>query len=123
MNTRIKLVRKDANLTMEMFGQRLGVTRTAISNIENGHRSVTPQMVRSICREFDINEEWLKTGNGEMKVNLTKNQEIVDFMGALTNNTSDSDFRKRFIVALSKLSLDEWKVIEKLIDDINKKET
>ena len=52
---------------MEEFGKRLGVGRSAISNIENGNRDLTAQMARAISREFNISEEWLKTGKGEMK--------------------------------------------------------
>lgn len=65
-NERIKQVRKSMNLTLEAFGQRIGVTRAAISNIENGIRSVTEQMRRSVCREFGVNENWLLAGEGEM---------------------------------------------------------
>ena len=56
MNERVKQLRKCLGLTMEKFGDRLGVTRTAISNIEAGNRGVTEQMLRSICREFNVNE-------------------------------------------------------------------
>lgn len=67
-NERIKQVRKSMNLTLETFGQRVGVTKAAISRVENGFRSVTDQMRRSICREFGVNEDWLLTGEGEMFV-------------------------------------------------------
>lgn len=67
-NDRIKMIRKDprVNLTMEKFGERIGVRKTTISGIENGAHAVTPQMRRSICREFRVNETWLETGEGEM---------------------------------------------------------
>lgn len=122
MNERIKLLRKELSLTTEAFGEKLGITRSAVSNIENGHRAVTPQMFKSICREFNINEEWLRTGNGEMFIKRTKNQEIIDFLGELTDGAPDNDFRKRFVIAMSKLSIDEWKVIEKLINNIKKED-
>lgn len=66
MNERVKEIRKALNLTMEKFGERLGVTRSAMSNIENGNRSLTEQMLLAICREFSVNEEWLRTGTGDM---------------------------------------------------------
>jgi transcriptional regulator with XRE-family HTH domain len=67
-NERIKMIRKskEVNLTLEKFGARLGVTKTAISLLENAKTSVTDQMRRSICREFGVNEKWLRTGEGEM---------------------------------------------------------
>ena len=63
---RVHIIRKHYGLTMEKFGERLGVRKTSISNIENGIRSLTEQMTLSICREFNVNEAWLRTGEGEM---------------------------------------------------------
>ena len=62
VNDRVKEIRKTEVLTMENFGEKLGVGRTAISNIENGKRNVTDQMIKSICREFGYREEWLRDG-------------------------------------------------------------
>lgn len=66
MNERIRKLRKELGLSGEKFGEKLGVTRVAISNIENGNRNVTDQMFKSICREFNVNPDWLRTGEGEM---------------------------------------------------------
>lgn len=66
MNERIKELRDALGITLEEFGSRLGVTRTAISRLERGNRGVTDQMAISICREFGVNEQWLRTGEGEM---------------------------------------------------------
>ena len=66
MNDRVKELRAALSLTSEAFGARLGVTKAAISKIENGSRSVTDQMVLSICREFNVNEAWLRSGQGSM---------------------------------------------------------
>ena len=63
---RVKEIRDSLNLTMEKFGSALGVGKTAISKIEKGERSLTEQMAKAICREYSVNEEWLKNGTGEM---------------------------------------------------------
>lgn len=65
-NERVKLLRKQLDFTMEEFGERVGVTKAAISNIEKANRSLTEQMIKSICREFNVNELWLREGRGEM---------------------------------------------------------
>ena len=65
---RIKEVRKKNRMTLEQFGNILGVTKVAISNIENGKRNVTEQMRKSICREFRIDPIWLSTGEGDMLI-------------------------------------------------------
>ncbi len=66
MNEQVKKLRKALNLTMEKFGERLGVKKTAISLIESGRNNLTDQMFLAICREFSVNEDWLRTGVGDM---------------------------------------------------------
>ena len=68
MNERIKQVRKELGLTLEDFGSRIGFTRSSMSNIETGYRNVTDRLVLAICREFNVNEEWLRSGTGAMFV-------------------------------------------------------
>ena len=63
---RVKEVRNTLGLTLEKFGDRLGVTKVAISNIEKGNRNLTEQMTKAICREFNVDYMWLTTGDGEM---------------------------------------------------------
>ena len=118
---RIKEIRKYLNLTMEKFGGRLGVGRTAISNIENNNRNLTDQMAVSICREFDVNETWLRTGEGEMFVPKTRNQQITDFLGDLIKE-EDGTFKKRLIEAMSKLDKKDWQDIERLVNKLTKKD-
>lgn len=65
-NERVKEIRKTLSLTLEKFGERIGVTRGSMSNIENGNRNLTEQMTKSICREFSVDYMWLTTGEGEM---------------------------------------------------------
>lgn len=65
-NERVKEIRKTLGLTLEKFGERIGVTRGSMSNIENGNRNLTEQMTKSICREFSVDYMWLTTGEGEM---------------------------------------------------------
>lgn len=66
MNKRIKELRKALGLSGEKFGAKIGLTRMAISNLENGRYNLTEANILAICREFNVNEDWLRTGNGEM---------------------------------------------------------
>lgn len=63
---RIRTLRKELSLTLENFGKRLGVGKTAIYKIEKGENSLTDRMFNSICREFNVNADWLKSGEGDM---------------------------------------------------------
>ena len=66
MNLRFKKLRKSLNLNQTEFGEKLGITTTAVSKIEKKTNNLTEQNIKAICREFNVNEEWLRTGNGEM---------------------------------------------------------
>lgn len=100
INDRVKILRKYLELTLEQFGTRLGVTRAAMSNIENNNRNVTEQMIKSICREFKISEAWLRDGVGDMKGDLSKNDEIAICVQDMLDDTDNivADAIKEFIV-------------------------
>lgn len=116
MNERLRTLRKKLGMTLNEFGEKLGVTGTAISRIEKGNRNFTEQMVISVCREFNVNEEWLRTGEGEMFVKLDPDLELMQWAGkALANRES---FQYRFIAMLSKLSEDEWEWIAQKAQEI-----
>lgn len=112
---RVKEARKSLNLTLEKFGERLGVTKVAISNIENGNRSLTDQMQKSICREFNISEKWLRDGTGDMFVDLSRDLQLARFFGEVQ---IDEGFKKRFVSALSTMTVDEWAFLERKMKEI-----
>lgn len=77
---RVRELRKTLGLTLEKFGKPLGVGKTAISKIENGENSLTDQMIISIRREFNANEDWLRNGNGEMFKERSPSEEVGYFV-------------------------------------------
>lgn len=89
---RVNEVRKRAQLTMDQFGERLGVTKTAISYVVNGKRSLTEQMLKSICREFDVNENWLRTGEGDMPRKLSEEEEIATLVSDVLEEGKENPF-------------------------------
>lgn len=114
MNERIKELRMKLNLTQTELGNRIGITRAAISRIESGERKVTEQVFLAICREFNVNEEWLRTGQGEMFIKMDREDEITQWLGSLVSPNNDNEFMKKFIHMLSKLDVEDWKVLEKM---------
>lgn len=108
----IRELRKNLGLTLEKFGNSLGVGKTAISKIEHGENNLTDQMAKAICREYNVNEEWLRNGTGEMFIPRSKNQVITDFLADLIKE--DNTFRKDLIEALAELDEDDWEVLAKL---------
>lgn len=117
LNTRLKAIRKSVSLSQEEFGKKLGITGAAISKIESGNRNVTEQMTLAIIREFDVNEQWLRIGEGEMFLIKTRDEEIASFIGTLLKKDDDT-FKKRLISALSKLEEPDWEVLEKMCNFI-----
>lgn len=123
MNERIKTLRKTLNLTLEQFGERVGVTKMTISRIENGKNNVTEQMCKSICREFNIREDWLRNGTGEMFEDLSEDEKIASILGSVFTDTDSEvyDFKMAVFRELGKLDEKDWAVIRKLVDGISNK--
>lgn len=120
MKERIKEVRKSARMTQVEFGEKLGVKGNTVTNYETGLRTPTDAVIRSICREFNVNEEWLRTGTGEMFIQKTKDEEISEML-ADVQKLEDDEFKHRLISALAQLDENGWNYLEKLIDSIAKK--
>ena len=120
MKDRIKAIRKHYDLTQAEFGDRIGVKGNTITNYENALRNPSDAIIVSICREFNVNEEWLRTGNGEMFQPITKNDEISKLFGEVLKENND-DFKRRLISALAKLDDVGWEKLENLIDNISNK--
>lgn len=121
MNERIKEIRKALGLTQEEFGKRLGIKRNTLSQIENGVNNVTDQVVKLICSEFGIREEWIRTGEGNMTLPVDREKEIARLTKQLLAEEEDS-FKNRFISALAKLDESQWQTLADLIDSMTKKD-
>lgn len=109
---RIKNVRNSLGLTLEKFGEKLGVTKTAISRIEKGERSLTEQMTKSICREFSVDYIWLTTGEGEMFVESDD-----DFFERIDRiMAGENESRKNMIKTLLYASDADIEAFDRLVD-------
>ena len=117
---RVRELRKELQLTLEKFGKPLGVGKTAISKIENGERGLTDQMILAICREYNVDENWLRTGKGEMFRKLNRQQELAQLTATLFKEEEDS-FKSRLIMALAQLNEEEWELLEEISEKITKK--
>lgn len=91
MNNRIKQLRKELGLTQEKFGEKLGLKKNSISQIENGVNSLTEQLLLSICREFDVNEKWLRTGEGEMFIPVPEEDEVAAYVEDLLADNGENE--------------------------------
>ena len=81
MEQRIKTIRKSNNLTQTEFGKRIGVKGNTVTNYETGLRIPSEAVILAICREFDVSERWLRTGEGVMLVERSADEKLAAFLG------------------------------------------
>nr|UWF91270.1 MAG: helix-turn-helix domain protein [Bacteriophage sp.] len=112
---RVRSVRKELNLTLEKFGEKLGVSKGAISAIEIGTRNLTEQMTKSICREYNVNYDYLVNGEGEMFDDLP--QTVLD---ELCMQYDCDDFDRVLIEEYLKLNTNDKQIIKNFIKNICK---
>lgn len=120
MNERIALVRKSLGLTQEKFAEQVGLSRNFMWMIESGTRVPSDRTISDICREFNVNETWLRTGEGEMFNQITQSEKIAAFLGDITENDGD-DFKRRFVEMLAELEPEDWKLLERMAEKLQKK--
>lgn len=119
---RIKEIRKFFDLTQFEFGDKIGLKPTAIGQMENGTRNVTERTIILLCERYNINENWLRTGEGEMFLGISPENEVAS---AISNVLEDINCEnaiytlvKEFLIKYEKLDTPSKKVVEKFIDDV-----
>nr|DAK85609.1 MAG TPA: Repressor protein CI [Caudoviricetes sp.]DAZ55459.1 MAG TPA: Repressor protein CI [Caudoviricetes sp.] len=120
MNERIKQIRKDAGLTQEKFAERIGLKQNSIALIESGKRTPSEQTVLSICREFKVRQEWLRTGDGDPYKEALPDKKLAAFIGDISDGDSD-DFRRRFMEMLAGLDPADWELLERMAEKLTQK--
>lgn len=108
---RVRAVRKSLGLTMDKFGDRLGVSKASISNIEGGNRNLTEQMTKAICREFNVNYTWLVDELGEMF--LEPDMEIMGMIDRIM--TGENEFHKNCFRLLAKFTEEDLAAVKRMI--------
>jgi transcriptional regulator with XRE-family HTH domain len=127
INQRVLLLRKSLKLNQTEFGERIGVSRGVINNIDLSIVDIEtkPLLIQQICKEYNVSRVWLETGEGDMFLPQTKDDVITDFMASLLCDEEES-FRRRFVEMLAGLDDDGWIFLEKTLDalypDKSKKE-
>lgn len=105
VNDRIKAVRKAYDMTQREFGKSIGISDVAVSKIESGENKPSARTIRAISREYELSEEWLLNGTGEMALKETELTTVRDAM-------NDNPFTRALFIAISELLPYELAVIE-----------
>lgn len=112
MKDRIRKLRKEAlKLSQEAFAQKLNITSNYVSLMESGSRVPSDRTISDICRLFNVNDTWLRTGEGEMFRPMTRYEEISSFAGKVAMEDS---FRSDFVAMLAQMTPEEWELVEKM---------
>lgn len=116
MNERLKIMRKALGLKQRELADVIGVKENTVAIWESGSKSPSSRAIRDICREFAINEAWLRTGEGEMMVPKSKSEQIAKFI--TTASEDEHSFQSRLIHTLAHLNQEQWDVLETIADDL-----
>ena len=115
---RIKELRKTVlELTQDEFSEKIGIKRSGLSLVEIGRNNPSDQTIRSICREFGVSESWLRYGEGEMKIQLTRDEELANMISAAQAEPPDS-IRNRLLSIMAKLDEDDWIALARMAKKI-----
>jgi transcriptional regulator with XRE-family HTH domain len=106
---RIKMIRKEKKITQIEFGEAIGIKGNTVTNYENGMRTPSDAVIKSICRVYNVNEDWLRTGEGEMFNEINMENELMAWAGKILGE--NDSFKKRFVRMLMTLDEDEWEFI------------
>ena len=118
---RVKELRKQVNLTQQAFADRLNLKRNTVGSYEVNVVEPSDRTISDICREFNVNETWLRTGEGEMFNQITRSEKITSFLTEITEDEGD-DFKRRFVEMLAELEPEDWKLLERMAEKLQKKE-
>lgn len=113
MNERIAKIRKGAGLTQKEFGARLGgLSQNYIWMIEKGDRVPSDRTIADICREFDVSEEWLRTGTGDMLKPKSRNEELFEFAAKAVEDPNS--IQAQFLAVMARLTDEQWEVLDQI---------
>ena len=107
------------DLTQQEFADRIKVKRNTVATYELGRSEPSDAAISLICKEFNVNERWLRTGEGEIFLQMTRDEESAAFIGGALAKETDS-FKKRFISMLARLKESDWEVLERMVAGIKK---
>lgn len=104
---RVKTIRKELMLNQTQFAEKIGISQRALSSIERETTNLTERNTREICRVFNVNEQWLRTGEGEMFLEPSEDEQLAQFVGEILAGRPD-DLRRAFLVAMAQLDENGW---------------
>ena len=122
ISARIAAVIKASGLTKTAFAERLNVSQSFVSRLAVGASVPSDRTILDICREFNVSERWLRTGEGEMFVQLSREEEITKFAMEIIRDP-DSEFQRQLLTTMARLEPAQWKLMEQMLDQLIRQRT
>lgn len=116
---RVKTIRKELMLNQTQFAEKIGISQRALSSIERETTNLTERNTREICRVFNVNEQWLRTGEGEMFLEPSEDEQLAEFVGEILAGRPD-DLRRAFLVAMAQLDENGWDSLASFVRTVYK---
>lgn len=117
ISSRISAVIRSSGLTKTAFSKKIGLSQPFVSQLASGDASPSDRTIVDICREFGVSEHWLRTGEGEMFVRLSREEEITKFLMTVIRDP-DSEFQRQLLSTMAKLEPAQWKLMEQMLDNL-----
>ena len=117
LHERIDALIKALGMKKTEFAKKLNLSQPFVSELCSGRSCPSDRTISDICREFDVNETWLRTGEGEMFIEKSREEEIAAFVGNILKG--EPDFRRRLVSVLARLSVEEWQMLEQMAKQLN----
>ena len=115
---RIKVVRVSEGLSLEKFGERIGIKKAALSKIENSQVNVTDRVIKDVCDKFHIDEIWLRTGDGKMHLDVTRREAVADFLAEILSGGGTPE-QIAFISVIAKTTPEQWELFRAKLAELN----
>ncbi len=113
IGSRIGLVIATLKIKKVYFADQLKIDQSYVTQLTNGRRNPSDRLISDICEKFNVDETWLRTGEGDMFMPKSRTDEISAFVGDILKG--EADFRQKFISVLARMTADEWQILEKKV--------
>ncbi len=122
MKDRIRKIRKELDLTQQEFANKIGTTANVLTNYETGRRNPSASVINNICKTFNVSEAWLRTGEGDMFIELNRQAQIASLTKQLLDEEEDS-FKNRLISVLANLTESQWETLAEIAEKLCKEKS
>lgn len=117
INERVKYLRERLNINQTDFGKRIGINQSTVAGYERGARTPRKATITAICKEYNVNEEWLLNGSGTIFNPLSRDKDIARFIGSIQLK---DNFKNRFVAMLARLDEEDWELLERMAEMLAK---